>query len=72
MKKLFYFIALAAFSLMGFVWADLDSVHVSPASQTAISGSLLSFTITGHNGSGTAYLKYVLPLSASYDIVYHN
>ncbi len=58
--------------LIGFTRADVDSVHVAPATQTAISGSTVTFTVTGHNGTGVAYLKYVLPQTASYMLMYQS
>ena len=72
MKKTFYIIVLG---LLWFVWftrAAVDSVNLTPATQTAISGSTVTFTITGHNGTGGAYLKYVLPQTASYMLMYQS
>lgn len=50
----------------------MDSMHIAPSTQSAISGSTVTFTVTGHNGTGDAYLKYVLPKAATYDVVYQN
>jgi hypothetical protein len=47
-------------------------MNVAPTAQTAISGSTVTFTITGHNETGIAYLKYVLPKTTSYDVIYQN
>ena len=47
-------------------------MNVAPTTQSAISGSLVTFTVTGANGTGDAYLKYVLPKTAVYDIAYQN
>ena len=50
----------------------MNSINVAPATQTAISGSLVTFTVTGTNATGDAYLKYVLPKTAVYDVLYQN
>ena len=50
----------------------MDSVHVTPVTQTAISGSTVTFNVTGHNGTGVAYLKYILPQTASYMLIYQS
>jgi hypothetical protein len=47
-------------------------MNVAPTAQSAISGSLVTFTVTGTNTTGDAYLKYTLPKTAVYDIVYQN
>ncbi len=72
MKKTFYIIALGLLWLVWFTRADVDSMNVAPATQSAISGSTVTFTVTGHNGTGDTYLKYVLPKTAAYDIIYQN
>ena len=50
----------------------MDSANLTPASQSAISGSLVTFTVTGTNTTGDIFLKYVLPQSATYNIAYQN
>jgi hypothetical protein len=45
---------------------------VTPVTQSAISGSLVSFTVTGTNGTGDAFLKYILPQTSYYNIIYSN
>lgn len=47
-------------------------MNIAPTTQSAISGSLVSFTVTGSNATGDAYLKYVLPQTAAYDIRYQS
>ena len=47
-------------------------MNVAPLTQSAISGSLVTFTLTGTNTTGDAYLKYVLPKTAVYDIIFQN
>ena len=47
-------------------------MNVTPLTQSAISGSLVTFTVTGSNGSGDAYLKYVLPVTIPYTVLYQN
>lgn len=37
-----------------------------------MSGSLVVLTLTGNNGSGDAYIKYLLPSSAGYSLIYQN
>lgn len=71
MKNLLY-ITLALVGFFGFTFAQVDSMHVAPATQSAISGSTVTFTVTGYNATGDAYLKYVLPKTANYDLVYQN
>lgn len=72
MKKTFYIIILALLWFVGFTRADVNSMNVAPATQSAISGSLVTFTITWNNGTGDAYLKYILPKTANYEIAYQN
>jgi len=55
-----------------FTRAAVNSVNIAPTTQSAISGSLVTFTITWNNGTGDAYLKYVLPTTVAYDIKYQN
>jgi len=71
MKKLLY-ITFAFVGFFGFTFAQVDSMHVAPATQSAISGSMVTFTVTGYNGTGDAYLKYALPKTANYDVAYQN
>jgi len=47
-------------------------LNVAPATQSAISGSLVTFTVTGTATTGDMYLKYTLPKTAMYDIAYQN
>ena len=64
-----------AITLLWLVWftmADVNSMNLAPATQSAISGSLVTFTITWTNGTGDAYLKYILPTTATYNIMYQN
>lgn len=72
MKKLLYLTTLVCIGLFGFTFAQVESMNVAPATQTAISGSTITFLVTGHNGTGDAYLKYVLPKTANYDVIYQN
>lgn len=72
MKKTFYIIVLGLLWLVWFTRADVNSVSVTPVTQSAISGSLVTFTVTWTNGSGDVYLKYILPQTATYDIAYQN
>ncbi len=72
MKKLLYITILGLLCFLGFTFADVDSMYVTPDTQTAISGSTITFLVTGHNGTGDAYLKYVLPKTANYDVIYQN
>ncbi len=72
MKKTFYIIALGLLWFMWFTRANVDSMNIAPTTQSAISGSLVSFTVTGSNATGDAYLKYVLPQTAAYDIRYQS
>jgi len=72
MKKTLYIIVLGLLWSLGFTRANVNSMNVAPATQSAISGSLVTFTVTGTNGTGDTYLKYVLPTSAAYDIVFQN
>lgn len=72
MKKLLYITALALVGSFGFTFAQVDSMNVAPATQSAISGSTVTFLVTGHNGTGDAYLKYLLPKTTNYDVVYQN
>ncbi len=72
MKKLLYITALALVGFFGFTFAQVDSMNVAPATQSAISGSTVTFTVTGYNGTGDAYLMYLLPKTANYDLVYQN
>ncbi len=70
MKKLLYITIIGLLWFIGFTWANVDSINVAPITQSAISGSMASFTVTGHNGTGDAYLKYVLPKTATYDVMF--
>lgn len=75
MKKLLYLSIIWLVGIFWFLWfthANVDTMNVAPTTQTAISGSTVTFTITGHNGTGIAYLKYVLPKTATYDLMYQN
>ncbi|MCX6823631.1 MAG: hypothetical protein NT085_00690, partial [candidate division SR1 bacterium] len=72
MKKTFYIIALGLLGLLGFASADITSLTLTPTTQSAISGSSVTFTITGTNTTGVMYLKYILPQSASYQLMYQN
>ncbi|MFA6256223.1 MAG: hypothetical protein WC606_03490 [Candidatus Absconditabacterales bacterium] len=72
MKKTLYIIVLGLLGFVGFTRANVNSLNVAPSVQSAISGSLVTFTVTGNNGTGGAYLKYILPKTAVYDIVYQN
>lgn len=70
MKKLLYITLIGLLWFVGFTWANVDSVNVTPVTQWAISGSMVTFVVTGYNGTGDAYLKYVLPKTATYDVMY--
>ena len=72
MKKLLYITALALVGFFGFTFAQVDSMNVAPATQSAISGLTVNFLVTGHNSTGDAYLKYVLPKTANHDLMYQN
>lgn len=48
------------------------SLTPTPATQPALSGSLVVLTLTGNNSSGDAYIKYMLPSSAGYSLIYQN
>ena len=52
--------------------ADVNNMNVAPATQSAISGSMVTFTVTWTNGTGDVYLKYILPTSATYNVIYQN
>lgn len=71
-KKAIYLIALGFLWLLWFTRADVDSMAVSPATQSAISGSLTTFTVAGNNWTGIVYLKYLLPQTVAYDVTYQN
>lgn len=72
MKKTFYIIALWLLWLVWFTSADITSLNVTPTTQSAISGSSVTFTITWTNTTGDMYLKYVLPFTASYSLMYQS
>lgn len=72
MKKLLYIITLGLLWLVGFASADITSIAVTPTTQSAISGSSVTFTITWTNTTGDMYMKYILPKTANYAIVYQN
>ena len=72
MKKLLYIIVLGLLWSLWFTRANVNSINIAPATQSAISGSLVTFTVTWANGTGDAYVKYILPKTAVYDIAYQN
>jgi len=47
-------------------------MSTTPVVQSAISGSLVTFVVTGTNGTGDVYLKYILPTTVTYDVIYQN
>jgi len=55
-----------------FTRANVNSMNVAPVTQSAISGSSVTFTVTGTNGTGDAYLRYVLPYTSSYRLMYQS
>lgn len=52
--------------------ADILTLHHTPATQTAISGSIVTFTVTGSNGTEGMYVKYLLPAIPGYALSYQN
>ncbi|MCX6825123.1 MAG: hypothetical protein NTY80_02755 [candidate division SR1 bacterium] len=72
MRKSLYIIVFGLLGLVGFSRADVNSLNVTPVTQSAISGSLVAFTVTGNNTTGDAYLKYVLPNTANHSIAFQN
>ncbi|MEI6672246.1 MAG: hypothetical protein WCL02_02555 [bacterium] len=51
---------------------NLPTIYTTPTTQSAISGSLVTFTVTRVNGTGPTYLKYILPQTSIYNIAYQN
>ena len=72
MKKTFYIIALGLLWFLWITFADVNSLNIAPTTQSAISGSLVTFTVTWTNTTGDVYLKYILPNTANYSVMYQN
>ncbi len=70
MKKLLYITLMGILLFSGFTWANIENVNLTPTTQSAISGSMVSFSLTWHNGTGDMYLKYALPKTSTYDVIF--
>jgi hypothetical protein len=46
MKKLLYITLMGILLFSGFTWANIENVNLTPTTQSAISGSMVSFSLT--------------------------